>query len=203
MCKRSKLAFIPALLAAAVQPAICEPLQPLNTFGTIRLPGIERNIAPDARAVRAADIERMRTFLDALVVWLSKNFDLPAHFEHPAIKFAPAQALVAMRYAAFLNDPAKAAAVQGDVVAVYNTDTRTVYLRDDWKGVTPADVSILVHEMVHHLQTAGSLKFPCPQEREQTAFQAQQRWLAAFDTDLEREFELDAFTLLVNSRCGF
>jgi len=97
-------------------------LQPLNTFTTAPTPRIERNIAPDANAVRAGDIERRRAFLDALVVWLSKNFDLPARFEHPTIKFVPAQAIVAMRYAAFLNDPTKVAAVQGDVVSVYNME---------------------------------------------------------------------------------
>ena len=177
-------------------------LQPLNTFTTAPTPRIERNIAPDANAVRAGDIERRSTFLDALVVWLSKNFDLPARFEHPTIKFVPAQAIVAMRYAAFLNDPTKVAAVQGDVVSVYHTEMLTIYLRDDWQGVTPAEVSVLVHEMVHHLQTLARLKFACPQEREQIAFQAQQRWLGAFDTDLEREFELDPFWLLVNSNCG-
>jgi hypothetical protein len=208
MGTQPKAALLRVLLAAAVggatAPALCaEPLQPLNTFSAVRGPGIERTIAPDATAVRAADAERMRVFLDAVVVWLSKNFDLPARFEHPSIKFVPAQAIVAMRYAAFLNDPTKAAAVQGDVVSVYNTETRTMYLRDDWKGATPAEVSIIVHEMVHHLQTLGKLKFACPQEREQIAFLAQQRWLTAFDTDLEREFELDPFTVLVNSSCGY
>ena len=178
-------------------------LRPLNTFGVVQLPRVEHNIAPDAKAVRADDIARGRAFLDSLVVWLSKNFDLPARFEHPTIKFVPAQAVVAIRYAAFLNDPTKSATVQGDVVSVYNIETHTIYMRDDWKGTTPADVSVLVHEMVHHLQTLARLKFACPQEREQMAFRAQQRWLSAFDTDLEREFDLDAFTLLVNSRCGF
>ena len=176
--------------------------QPLNTFSTVPALRVERHIAPDAIAVRAEDAEHRRAFLNALVVWLSKNFDLPARFEHPAIRFVPAQAIVAMRYAAFINDPTKVAGVQGDVVAVYNTDAQTIFLRDDWKGATPAEVSVLVHEMVHHLQALAQLKFACPQEREQMAFRAQQRWLGAFDTDLEREFELDPFTVLVNSNCG-
>ena len=89
---------------------------------------------------------RRRAFLDALVVWLSKNFDLSVRFEHPAIKFVPAEAIVAIRYSAFLNDPTKVAAVQGDVVSVYNMETHTIYLRDDWQGVTPAEVSVFVHE---------------------------------------------------------
>jgi hypothetical protein len=199
------LAGIVVLGAAPPQTTRAEDsaLQPLNTFTTVVAPRIEHNIAPDAMAVRAGDPERRRAFLDSLVVWLSKNFDLPAHFEHPTIKFVSAQAIVAMRYAAFLNDPTKVAAARGDVVSVYNTETHTIYMREDWNGGTPAEVSILVHEMVHHLQAKSHLKFACPQEREQIAFRAQQRWLDAFDTDLEREFELDPFTVLVNSNCGF
>ena len=200
-----ELSVIIALSAAPTQTVGAEDgaLQPLNTFTTVLAPRIEQNIAPDATTVRTGDIDRSHAFLNALVVWISKNFDLSARFEHPTIKFAPAQAIVAMRYAALINDPTKVAAVQGDVVSVYNTETRTIYLRDDWKGATPAEVSVLVHEMVHHLQTLARLRFACPQEREQVAFQAQQRWLGAFGTDLEHEFALDPFSLLVNSNCGF
>ena len=200
-----ELLVIIALSAAPTQTVGAEDgaLQPLNTFTTVLAPRIEQNIAPDATTVRTGDIDRSHAFLNALVVWISKNFDLSARFEHPTIKFAPAQAIVAMRYAALINDPTKLAAVQGDVVSVYNTETRTIYLRDDWKGATPAEVSVLVHEMVHHLQTLARLRFACPQEREQVAFQAQQRWLGAFGTDLEHEFALDPFSLLVNSNCGF
>jgi hypothetical protein len=201
---RLLLAGIVAFSTALSQTVRAEDivLQPLNTFTTVPTSRIERNIAPDANTVRAGDIERKSAFLDALVVWLSKNFDLPARFEHPRIKFVPAQAIVAMRYAAFLNDPTKVAPVQSDVVSVYHAEMLTIYLRDDWQGVTPAEVSVLVHEMVHHLQTLARLKFGCPQEREQIAFRAQQRWLSAFDTDLEREFDLDAMWLLVSSNCG-
>ena len=178
-------------------------LQPLNTFTTVVAPRAEQTIAPDATAVRAGDIDRSHAFLNALVVWLSKNFDLSPRFEHPTIKFVPAQAIIALRYAALVNDRTKTAAVQGDVVSVYHTEMRTIYLRNDWKGATPAEVSVLVHEMVHHLQTLAGSRFACPQEREQMAFRAQQRWLGVFGTDLEREFELDPFSVLVNSNCGF
>ena len=202
---RLLLAGVGAVGAALTQTVRAEDgaLQPLNTFGASQISRVELSIAPDARAVRMEDIGRRQAFLDSLVVWLSKNFDLPAHFGHPAIKFVPAQAVVAMRYAAFLNDPTKATTIQGDVVALYNTETHTIYMRDDWRGETPADVSVLVHEMVHHLQTRARVKFSCPEEREEIAFRAQQRWLSAFDTSLEREFDLDAMSLLVKSRCGF
>ena len=79
----------------------------------------------------------------------------------------------------------------------------TIYLPADWTGSTPAEVSVLVHEMVHHLQNVANTKFECPQAREQLAYAAQQRWLGLFDRTLEDEFQLDPFTLLVTTRCMY
>ena len=90
-----------------------------------------------------------------------------------------------------------------ETVAVYDSTERTIYLPEDWKGESPAEVSILVHEMVHHLQTLAGTKFECPQAREQLAYAAQQRWLGLFGHNLEDDFQLDPFTLLVTTRCMF
>jgi hypothetical protein len=57
--------------------------------------------------------------------------------------------------------------------------------------------------MVHHLQNAGNLRFECPQEREQLAYQAQEQWLRLFGRHLMQDFELDPFTLLVKTRCAY
>jgi hypothetical protein len=60
---------------------------------------------------------------------------------------------------------------------------------------------VLVHEMVHHVQNVGGLKYACPQEREKLAYTAQERWLGLFGRNLEADFEIDAFSLLVKTRC--
>ncbi len=57
--------------------------------------------------------------------------------------------------------------------------------------------------MVHHLQNVGGLKYECPQAREKLAFVAQERWLRMYGTDLEKEFGIDPFSLLVLSNCGY
>ena len=87
------------------------------------------------------------------------------------------------------------------VVAVYVDDDRMVYLPEDWTGSTPAELSVIVHEMVHHLQNEAGLKFACLEVREDVAFAAQARWLALFGTDLQTEFGIDPFTLLVRTNC--
>jgi hypothetical protein len=70
-----------------------------------------------------------------------------------------------------------------------------------WTGKTPAELSILVHEMVHHLQNVGQLQFACPEEREELAYKAQDQWLGLFGHDLLHDFDMDAFTIAVKSKC--
>jgi hypothetical protein len=87
------------------------------------------------------------------------------------------------------------------VFSVYDDVTKTIYLREGWTGSTAAELSILVHEMVHHLQNLGRLKFQCLAAREKLAYEAQEQWLRLFGSDLWRDFEIDQFTLLLTTRC--
>ena len=74
-------------------------------------------------------------------------------------------------------------------------------LREGRTGATPAERSILVHQMVHHLQNLGKLKYECPPAREALAYAAQDKWLALSELNLVDEFELDPFMLAVGTRC--
>ena len=51
-------------------------------------------------------------------------------------------------------------------------------------AAAPAELSILVHEMVHHFQNMLGLKYECPQAREALAYRAQDQWLGLFGRDL-------------------
>jgi hypothetical protein len=96
-----------------------------------------------------------------------------------------------------LNQP------EGEVVSLYSNETKTIYLLDGWKGKTPGELSMLVHEMVHHLQSVGQIKFACPQEREKLAYKAQDDWLGLFGRDLMQDFQIDPFSLLVKTNCFY
>jgi hypothetical protein len=74
-------------------------------------------------------------------------------------------------------------------------------LPEGWTGKTPAELSVLVHEMVHHLQNVSGQKFECPAAREKPAYLAQDKWLKQFDQTLEQDFEVDLFTIVVKSAC--
>jgi hypothetical protein len=138
--------------------------------------------------------------LDAVGVWISKNFDLPIAVR-PRVELVTQDSLTALRYRAVETDQNAALGGEHDVVAVYDDSAETIYLADGWNGATPAEMSVLIHEMVHHLQNRSATKFECPQQRETVAFAAQELWLSKFDRTVESEFGIDPFTRLVKSSC--
>jgi hypothetical protein len=89
-----------------------------------------------------------------------------------------------------------------DVVAIYDDEARTIRLPEGWTGGSPAEMSVLVHEMVHHAQNLSGRRFACPGEREAEAYMIQERWLALFGETLEGAFGIDPMTRLVLTRCG-
>jgi len=150
----------------------------------------------------------MNTLLTAIVLWLSANFGLPSNYDHPRIEFVPASKIFALRNNIPSDSQPEFEATSGqtgqrETVAVYVDKANTIYLREGWTGHSPAELSVLVHEMVHHLQKKGGLKFECAQEREQLAYAAQERWLGLFGHDLLHDFEIDPFTLLVSTKCMY
>jgi dienelactone hydrolase len=152
----------------------------------------------------------MREFLMAIVTWLSANCDLPANYDLPAIRYASPVEITYMRHGAFtVADRERVAAAQkalpadsqNSTVAIYDHKNHAIVLPTGWTATTPAEQSIVVHELVHHLQYTAQLKFACPQEREFAAYKAQDKWLQLFGRTLEGEFGIDGFTILANSQC--
>jgi hypothetical protein len=66
-----------------------------------------------------------------------------------------------VRYRGSAGNQAMPLDVGRDIVAVYDDSKRTIYLPEGWTGVSPAEQSLLVHEIVHHLQNLGNLKYEC------------------------------------------
>jgi len=139
--------------------------------------------------------------------WITRNFDLPGA-DAPKIELASPMQIAALRYRGLLPQmhpvPADGQPLLGtgsSVVAVYDSLRQIIFLPEGWTGESPAEQSVLVHEMVHHLQNRAQLRFHCPEEREKLAYEAQERWLSQFGTSLEQEFEIDPFSLLVRINC--
>lgn len=165
-------------------------------------------IADRCNAPEPADGRVTAQQLDAIMQWITDRFDLPKSAERPAIVFEDPADLTRMRSGGLVKHSsthnmagAEHQSGRGEVVAVYNDAKRIIHLSADWTGATDADMSVLVHEMVHHLQNMAGLKYYCASEREVIAYQAQSAWLRQSGKSLESEFGPDALTLLVRSHC--
>jgi len=151
--------------------------------------------------------------LTALVLWIATTCDLPPDYDHPNISLVSAEELFHLRYGAFtqaqqheiltLQTNSAASPDRRETVALYDDRSDTIFLPDGWKGDTPAELSILVHELVHHLQNRAGTRYECPAAREELAYAEQEKWLALFGRSLLSEFQIDPFTLKVSTTCGF
>jgi hypothetical protein len=138
--------------------------------------------------------------LTAIANWLSANFDLPPLREAPKIVLVPPSHMAALRQRDVPSDR-WSTQLNSDVIAVYDDEMRTIFLPDTWSGKTPAELSVLVHETVHHMQNEAHIKFGCNEAREEAAFAAQEKWLALFGEDLPTAFGIDPLTRLVRTNC--
>jgi hypothetical protein len=151
----------------------------------------------------------MEALLIALITWLSTNYDLPANYEFPAVRFATPTEIASVRYGftpqgdsgTTASNNSMSANHRQSTVSVYEDKAKTIVLPVGWQGRTAAELSILVHEMVHHLQNLSGQTYACPQEREALAYEAQEKWLGLFGQSLSSEFGIDGMTLLVRTKC--
>ena len=157
--------------------------------------------------------KNVQELLPAIATWLALNFNLTVTDNYPQVQFVRRENLHTLRFDAQEADqsPGSAVAVsrstsrntKAEVEALYNDARRTIYLREGWTGATAVETSVLVHEMVHHLQNLAELKYECPQAREELAYAAQARWLAGYGRSIMREFDLNPMALLVRTKCMF
>lgn len=61
--------------------------------------------------------------------------------------------------------------------AFYSKSEHLIYLADGWNKNDPVDQSILVHELVHHLQIEDHIQLACWGRYEAQAYEIQIRWL--------------------------
>ena len=156
-------------------------------------PVIRAQIIAGMVELRPAEIPG-QSVLNATVTWISNALNLPAIYGHPRVERAPKIKLtLALHGSQFVS--------KNSVLSGYDDAKQTIYLPDDWSASTPEGMSILIHEMVHHLQNVAGLQYGCPQEREKLAYVAQQQWLTSFGRSLEKNFGMDPITYLQSTEC--
>ena len=203
---------ISSALAAEKPAGLTEQTAPAENY-TVETPRVSMAAVSRLPAeLTPIDARRpSRALMKEIIGWLSSNFDLPAIYDYPRIEFASAARLTFIRYKELaagnaretsIEHPVAAVERSQDIVALYEDSAKTIFLADDWSGATAAGISVLVHEMVHHLQNLGRLAYECPPAREKLAYRAQELWLNRFGLDLENSFGVDRFTILARSACS-
>jgi hypothetical protein len=181
---RDRLAL--ALIAAVLGPAALA--------GEVSRPPAALPAVP--AATEAAGMVPIDALASAVAAWVADAMGLALSEPLPRLGFLDANGMAAMRHGGEAAPPVL------EVVALYDDRERTILLPQGWAASTPMEVSVLVHEMVHHLQNLSGGTYACPAEREAEAFELQGRWLALHGRSLTEEFELDEKTLFVLTRCG-
>src|SRR5207247_2975334 len=200
-----------AFLHVATVPTASGQGRAINSDQTEEQAGIKEPAMDFAVLLEMGEGHPTATLLTAIGTWLATQFDLPAVQSHPRIELVPSEKIEALRYRGFLPNGGmeealnsrSATSSESDTVAVYSDSAQTIYLPQGWTGSTVAEQSILVHEMVHHIQHLAGLKYECPQAREKLAYIAQDRWLNLFGGSLAQDFDLDGISLLVKTKCFF
>ena len=141
--------------------------------------------------------------MTALVTWISDNFEIPADYHHPRV--VPMSSFVVIYLLQQLNPTDQRKAVNIDemrkVMSFYSPESKTIYLPRGWAGETPAQLSMLVHELVHHLQNLSHATFACPAAEDELPYEAQEKWLNMFGRSLFSEFGLERTSVLLATKC--
>ncbi len=137
----------------------------------------------------------MGKLIATLLAWISVQIGAVPP-DPPQVRFVPQHALVELAYGVRApEDPS--------VIALYHRESRTVYLSDTWSASDLRDRAALVHELVHHVQEATGMRYPCLAARERLAYDLQAQWLKENGVEDPYAFlEIDEFTIALRSACA-
>ena len=117
----------------------------------------------------------------ALVVhldrWLDEHSTLPRNAVAPGIRLIDKHSLESL-------SGSPHSAYGGNLRGAYDPDTRVILLVHPWDPRDPRDVSVLLHELIHHRQ-ADPRHWYCQGAQELPAYRLQQAWLAELGLELD------------------
>jgi hypothetical protein len=137
-----------------------------------------------------------RASLAVIAQWVSTNLELPMIKDMPRVELVPSPELARLG-----NKGLSSFYDGGKPAAVYDDATRTIYLPESWTGNSPAEMSVLVHEVAHDMQNQAGIKYACEDARAEPAYLAQDKWLQTYGLTLKQEFRIDMFAIEVMASC--
>ena len=90
------------------------------------------------------------------------------------------------------------------IVALYNNITKTIMLNKDFWWFSTRDQSILLHELVHHMQyNSNYIKYKnmCRGTIEKEAYEIQSKWLAKYKRELFEVMNMNDLHYLIITTC--
>ncbi|MBW4985812.1 hypothetical protein KZZ07_25035 [Mameliella sp. CS4] len=149
--------------------------------------GTQADGRPDPLAWRdAATTTDLVAHLDT---WIDTRTALPRRTERPQIR------LIGETQARNLS-ARHASRHGGRARGFYDPDQQTVYLVRPWDPRDPFDVSVLLHELIHHRQAEAGHWY-CPAAQELPAYRLQDAWLG----DLGLKADVNWIAVVLDSGC--
>ncbi len=139
----------------------------------------------------------MESFVLGLMVWISSVSGLPLSEDTPEITRVEPAEIARLANGPGVADPD----VESGYLALYHAGSGTVLLRSDWDRQSLRDRSILVHELVHHLQAAAGRDYVCRGAMEREAYDIQAAWLEARGAELLEVMNMNGLFLYAVTRC--
>ena len=93
-----------------------------------------------------------------------------------------------------------------NILGLYNHLTKTIYLNKEFWWASVRDQSILLHELVHHMQYSRDSEFyrkQCKGDLEKEAYDLQEIWLKERGRTLYDTIELGPLFRYILTRCDF
>lgn len=147
----------------------------------------------------------MKELMLALMTWAASYTGLPPSTEVPLIEKSTRCEMTQLAFDLPEDIPCEIGKDDPGPIAVYNHDTKTIHLVEDWSPTKPIDVATLLHELVHHLQNEAGLMDPwsaCPgADYEAPAYKTHLAWLDASGLDGMKESGMNHFLLLSITSC--
>ncbi|MGE0253455.1 MAG: DUF6647 family protein [Alphaproteobacteria bacterium] len=139
----------------------------------------------------------MSELIVALMLWAAPVTGLPPAATLPEIAIETPATL----YARIHGEAPGARAGESEVLAVYDLRERTIRLREGWNRDDIVHVSILLHEIVHHMQEAAGKAYACRGELEAVAYDAQDRFLEEHGIDMGPALGLEPLFRSIVTSC--
>lgn len=124
------------------------------------------------RAVARLEETVSQGLMEELHTWLDENTALPRRHKEPLIRWVDEGPIAPESATRLANRNSK-------LRGFYDETTRTIWLVRPWSPDDPFNVSVLLHELIHHRQ-AGHKHWYCPGAQELPAYKLQQAWLDRF-----------------------